>query len=134
MDVGTGSGILAIQTGLLGAGSVQAMDYDVVAVSAAKENVELNHMENLVSVCQSDLLAEAKGKADILVANIIADIIIRLAPDVPERLKGDRIFISSGIIDTRKEDVLECLKENGFTILEIRENAGWVAIVAQYQE
>lgn len=133
MDVGTGSGILAIQTGLLGAATVQAMDYDVVAVSAAKENVELNQMADRISVCQSDLLAEAVGQADIMVANIIADIIIRLTPDVPARLKGDKIFISSGIIDTRKDDVLAALEENNFRILEVRENAGWVAIVAKYQ-
>lgn len=133
MDVGTGSGILAIQTGLLGAGKIQAMDYDVVAVSAAKENVELNHMADRISVCQSDLLAQAEGQADIMVANIIADIIIRLTPDVPARLKGNKIFISSGIIDTRKDDVLAALNQYGFTILEVRENAGWVAIVAQYQ-
>ena len=133
IDVGTGSGILAIQTALLGAGSVQAMDFDTVAVSAATENVALNHLENTVSVCQSDLLAEAKGEADIIVANIIADIIIRLTPSTIAHLKGPKVFISSGIIDTRKDDVLAALKENGFSIIEVREDKGWVAIAARYE-
>ena len=133
IDVGTGSGILAIQTALLGAGTVQAMDFDTVAVSAATENVALNHLEETVSVCQSDLLAEAKGEADIIVANIIADIIIRLTPSTIQHLKGDKVFISSGIIDTRRDDVLAALKENGFAIIEVRENKGWVAIAARYE-
>jgi ribosomal protein L11 methyltransferase len=133
IDVGTGSGILAIQTALLGAGTVQAMDFDTVAVSAAKENVALNNLGSTVSVCQSDLLAEAKGEADIIVANIIADIIIRLTPSTIAHLKGPKVFISSGIIDTRKDDVLAALKENGFSIIEVREDKGWVAIAARYE-
>ena len=133
MDVGTGSGILAVQAGLLGAGSVQAMDFDVVAVSAATENVALNQLQDLVSVCQSDLLGEAKGQADLIVANIIADIIIRLTPAAKNYLKGPKIFISSGIIDTRKDDVLQALQQNGFAIIEVRESAGWVAIAARYE-
>ena len=98
IDVGTGSGILAIQTALLGAGSVQAMDFDTVAVSAATENVALNRLEHTVSVCQSDLLAEAKGEADIIVANIIADIIIRLTPATIAHLKGPKVFIPPGLL------------------------------------
>ncbi len=133
IDVGTGSGILAIQAGLLGANSVQAMDYDTVAVSAAKENIELNNLQEKVSICQSDLLAEAHGQADIIVANIIADIIIRLTPSTAEYLKNGKVFISSGIIDTRKDDVLAALEEHNFSIIEVRENAGWVAIAARYE-
>lgn len=133
MDVGTGSGILAVQAGLLGAASVQAMDYDTVAVSAATENVALNGLQDKISVCRSDLLAQAKGQADILVANIIADIIIRLTPTAKDYLKGPKVFISSGIIDTRKDDVLAALAQNGFAIIEVRESAGWVAIAARYE-
>lgn len=133
IDVGTGSGILAIQAGLLGAGTVQAMDFDTVAVSAATDNVKLNRLTDKVSVCQSDLLQQAKGQADLIVANIIADIIIRLTPTTKEYLKGPKLFLSSGIIDTRKDDVLATLQENGFQIIEVRESAGWVAIVAHYE-
>lgn len=133
LDVGTGSGILAIQAALLGAERVQAMDFDTVAVKAATENVALNHLEDKVSVAHSDLLAQAKGQGDLIIANIVADIIIRLIPDMAAYLKGPKLFISSGIIDTRKDDVLAALAAGGFQVLEIREKAGWVAIVAQYQ-
>ena len=69
----------------------------------------------------------------MLVANIIADIIIRLTPEAGKYLKGPKIFISSGIIDTRKDDVLKALTQHGFSIIEVRENAGWVAIAARYE-
>ncbi len=133
LDVGTGSGILAIQAALLGAATVEAMDFDTVAVKASGENVALNHLEERVHVAHSDLLAQAQGQGDLIIANIVADIIIRLIPDTAAHLKGPKLFISSGIIDTRKEDVLEALAAGHFEVLEIREKAGWVAIVAQYQ-
>lgn len=133
MDVGTGSGILAIQAGLLGAAHVQAMDFDTVAVAAATENIALNHLGNRVSIAHSDLLAAAEGKCDLMIANIVADIIIRLIPDTLQHLQGEKIFISSGIIDTRKDDVVAALVANQFKILDIREREGWVAIVAQGQ-
>lgn len=133
LDVGTGSGILAIQAALLGAATVEAMDFDTVAVKASGENVALNHLEERVHVAHSDLLAQAQGQGDLIIANIVADIIIRLIPDTAAYLKGPKLFISSGIIDTRKEDVLEALAAGHFEVLEIREKAGWVAIVAQYQ-
>lgn len=132
LDVGTGSGILAIQAALLGAKRVEAMDFDAVAVKAAAENVALNHLENKVAVFRSDLLKAAQLKGDIIVANIVADIIIRLLPAVPQYLKGERIFISSGIIDSRRDDVLAEYERLGFAILEVRESKGWVAIVGQY--
>ncbi|KJS80390.1 MAG: hypothetical protein JM58_18860 [Peptococcaceae bacterium BICA1-8] len=130
-DVGTGSGILSISAALLGAKSIQALDYDTVAVEAAASNVKLNNLQHIISVSHSDLLAKAWGKADLIVANIVADIINRLIPDVLEKLKPQGIFIASGIIDERKEDVLEVLKEHNFKVIEIKEEAGWVAIVAQ---
>lgn len=133
LDVGTGSGILAIQAAMLGAEAVEAMDYDTVAVKAAAENVALNHLQEKVSVTHSDLLAQAKGKGDLIIANIVADIIIRLTPQTVDYLQGPKLFISSGIIDTRKDDVLSALEANHFRIVEVREKAGWVAIVAQYQ-
>jgi ribosomal protein L11 methyltransferase len=130
-DIGTGSGILSILAALLGAKSVQALDYDTVAVEAALSNVERNRLNNIVSVNHSDLLDKARGQADLIVANIVADIIKRLIPDIPQRLKENGVFISSGIIDERKDDVIQALEENNFTIIEVKEEAGWVAIVAR---
>lgn len=131
LDVGTGSGILAIQAALLGAAQVQAMDFDTVAVAAAKENIALNQLTDKVSIAHSDLLAAAQGKGELLIANIVADIIIRLTPDTLGYLQGPKLFISSGIIDIRKDDVIAALTQNGFSIVEVREKDGWVAIVAQ---
>lgn len=133
LDVGTGSGILAIQAALLGANSVEAMDFDTVAVKAAGDNIALNHLQEKVTIAHSDLLAAAKGKGDLIVANIVADIIIRLIPDTINHLQGPKLFISSGIIDTREQDVVEALQNSRFHIVEIKRSAGWVAIVAQYQ-
>lgn len=130
-DVGTGSGVLSILAAKLGGQTVQAFDFDTVAIEAARENVRLNGLEKTVQVYHSDLLAQAEGKADLIVANIVADIIIRLTPDVPAKLKENGIFISSGIIAERKDDVLQTLDEYGFEVLEIKEEAGWVAIVAK---
>ena len=132
-DVGTGSGILAIAAALLGAKEVKAVDIDSMACRVARENIADNDLSDKIEVREGDLLHGTEGQADLIIANIIADIIIRLTPDVPAHLKGDKIFISSGIIDTRKDDVLAALAENNFQILEVRENAGWVAIVAKYQ-
>lgn len=134
IDVGTGSGILAVQAALLGAKKVLALDYDSVAVKAAGENVALNHLEDKVTVRHSDLLKAADMKGDIIIANIVADIIIRLLPNVAGYLKGDQIFISSGIIDTRRDDVLDMYHKMGFEVLEVREDKGWVAIVGKYRE
>ena len=132
LDVGTGSGILAIQAALLGADKVEAMDFDMVAVKAAGENTALNNLQDKVAVFHSDLLKAATMKGDIIIANIVADIIIRLLPDVPKYLTGEKIFISSGIIDSRKDDVLAEYKRLGFNILRVEESKGWVAIVGQY--
>jgi len=130
-DAGTGSGILSILAAKLGAKSVHALDFDTVAVEVAKENVKINGLEGNIQVSHSDLLKKAAGKADLIVANIVADIIIKLIPSVPDKIKEKGIFISSGIIDERKEDVLKALVEHGFKVIEVREEAGWVAIVAQ---
>ena len=132
LDVGTGSGILAIQAALLGADKVEAMDFDMVAVKAAGENTALNNLQDKVKVFHSDLLKSATMQGDIIIANIVADIIIRLLPNVPQYLKGEKIFISSGIIDNRKDDVLTEYQRLGFKILRIEESKGWVAIVGQY--
>jgi len=130
-DVGTGSGILSILAAKLGADFVQAFDYDTVAIKAARDNVSLNNLENKIEVKESDLLREAVGSADLVVANIIADIIIKLIPQVSLKLRERGIFISSGIIQERQVEVLKVLAEYGFTVLEIKEQEGWVAIVAQ---
>ena len=129
-DVGTGSGILAVAAAKLGASSVQAVDFDTVAVRVAKENVAINNVQNLVQVSQSDLFKEVTGQADVIVANIIADIVIKLLPDVPARLNENGIFVASGIITERLLDVTTAMLAQDLVIDKVIEEGGWVAIVA----
>ncbi|MFA6940169.1 MAG: 50S ribosomal protein L11 methyltransferase [Clostridiaceae bacterium] len=128
-DIGTGSGILSIAASKLGAKKVTAVDLDKVAVDAARDNVSFNNINN-VEVLNGNLMDLVKGKADIVVANIIADIIMLLAKDVKSYLKDDGVFISSGIIKDRKDDVIEKLKIEGYNIINVSEEGEWVAVEA----
>lgn len=131
IDVGTGSGILAMSAVLLGADEVLALDYDAVAVKVATENIVLNDLQNKITIRQNDLLTGVELKADFIVANIIADIIIRLLPQVKERLLPDGLFVSSGIIGDRRDDVVGVAEGLGFILLEEQIQEDWVAQVWQ---
>lgn len=133
-DIGCGSGILAIATAKLGAKEVVAVDLDEVAVKVAKENVLENKVEKSVSVMHGNLTDVIKDKADVIVANIIADIIKILAKDVQNFMKEDAIFISSGIILDKVEEVKESLIENGFEIVEVQKLGEWSAIVSKLKK
>ena len=129
LDVGCGSGILAIAASRLGAGKCFACDIDPVAVRVAKENTELNHTGN-VTCAVSDLLKQAErteGGYDLIVANIVADIIIRLAPDVGDYLAPDGVFVVSGIIAERAEEVLGVLRSCGYAVMDEHYENGWYA-------
>ena len=129
LDVGCGSGILAIAAARLGAGKCFACDIDPVAVRVAKENVALNGTDN-VTCAVSDLLKQAEktdGGYDLIVANIVADIIIRLAPDVGDYLAPDGTLVVSGIIAERAEEVLGVLRANGYEVKDERYENGWYA-------
>lgn len=128
-DIGTGSGILGIAAAKLNAKKVIGVDLDEVAVDSAKKNVSFNHLDN-IEILHGDLMEVVKGKCNIIVANIIADIIILLSKDVKKFLEDGGYFISSGIIKDRKEEVVDSLKENGFKIEEIKEQGEWVCVVA----
>ncbi len=131
MDVGTGSGILAICASKLGAASCHAYDIDPVAVRVAKENVRDNGCDN-ITCGVSDLLAGVdmtEGPYDICLANIVADIILRMAPDVGGCLKTGGKLIVSGIIGSRVGDVRDALSRQGFRMVkEIAEN-DWRALL-----
>ena len=128
LDVGCGSGILAICASKLGAKECYAYDIDPVAVKVARENVKDNDVTN-VECDVSDLLKGVKaGKYDVITANIVADIIIRLLPDISTFMHEDTTLVISGIIDERCADVYESINKNFFKIVdEIHEN-GWCAI------
>ena len=133
-DIGCGSGILAIAAAKLGAKEVVAVDLDEVAVKVVKENVLENKVEKSVSVMHGNLTDVIKDKADVIVANIIADIIKILAKDVQNFMKEDAIFISSGIILDKVEEVKESLIENGFEIVEVQKLGEWSAIVSKLKK
>ena len=128
-DVGTGSGVLAVTAAKLGAGEVIAMDYDRTAAHVAQENVERNHVEDRVTTGVSDPLQSFTGKADLIIANIIADIVIRLFDELDAHLAEGGHLLASGIIDERVADVTEAALSHGFAIDKVIEESGWAAMV-----
>jgi ribosomal protein L11 methyltransferase len=130
-DIGTGSGILAITAAKLNAAKVVGVDLDPVAVKSAEENVKYNNISN-IEILYGNLLDVVKGKADVIVANIIADVIIILVEDVKKCINKGGYFISSGIINARKDEVVNKLIESGFEIQEVNVDGEWVSIVAKY--
>lgn len=132
LDVGCGSGILAICASKLGAGSCFACDIDPVSVRIAAENAEINQTAN-VKCAVSDLLSNVEkvdGGYDICTANIVADIIIRLAPDIGEYLSDDAVLIVSGIIVERADETVMALRGAGFEVFDdVRENGWYCAAV-----
>ncbi|WP_003542316.1 50S ribosomal protein L11 methyltransferase [Desulfotomaculum nigrificans] len=130
VDVGTGTGILAITAAKLGAAKVIAVDLDEVAVQVARENVQRNQVQGQVEVLQGNLLDKVTQPVDLVIANIIAKVIIILAPDVRKILKPGGYFIASGIIRFRAEEVREKLQEAGFKVLERKEDGEWVSYLS----
>ncbi len=129
LDVGCGSGILSVAGMLLGAESTIGVDIDKLAVKVAVENGKLNGFSYpRYNMIVGNLIDRVEGKFDIVTANIVADAIIMLTPDVKKFLAEDAVYIVSGIIDIREDEVLACLDENGFEIINRRLENGWVCL------
>ena len=131
LDVGTGSGILAICGAKLGAEPCRAYDIDPMSVRVANENIRESGLEDKISCAQSDLLKQVSniaGGYDVICANIVADIIIRMTPDVSPFMSGKSVLLASGIISERCDDVVNCFEQNGFKIIEKAEDNGWCAL------
>ncbi len=131
LDVGCGSGILAIAAGLLGAGDVLGIEIDPVAVEIGNENVKLNKLEDKIRVIYGDLTKGVDYKADIVAANLMADLVKMLSPSVPAHLKEDGIYISSGILAVLADEVGAVIEESGFEIIETLVKGEWCAIAAR---
>ncbi|WP_455155658.1 50S ribosomal protein L11 methyltransferase [Selenomonas noxia] len=129
-DVGCGSGILAVAAAKLGAGEVIAMDYDPVAVSVAEENIRQNNVHNVVA-CESDLLSACEGAApaELITANIIADVIVRLFAQLDRHLAPGGTLLASGIIDDRIAGVEHAAAQHGFTVLDMTCEKEWAAMI-----
>ena len=125
LDIGCGSGILAIAAALLGAEKAIGVDIDEVSVRVAKENAGLNKVEDVSEFIVGDLTDKISGKFNIVCANIVADVIISLCETVKNFMLQDSIFICSGIIDIRANEVEEALIKNGFNIIEHKIKDNW---------
>lgn len=127
LDIGCGSGILGVAGLLLGAKNATGVDIDELAVKTARENGEINGFtEPQFTVFQGNLTDKVSGKYDVVVANIVADIIVMFTKDVGKFLKDDGLYITSGIIDTREQDVLEAFEKYGFEVIGRHESCGWL--------
>ncbi len=137
LDLGCGSGILSITALLLGASSAVAVDIDSNATDAARSNLKLNNLpDDLFLTYTGDIttdsdLREILGKHDIVLANIVADVIIALAPFIRGFMKEDATFICSGIILERLDEVKAALIDNGLNVQNIRQDNDWAEITAK---
>lgn len=139
LDVGSGSGILSIIGLKLGAKSALGTDIDPNAIHAMYENAEVNgfteeeFVVKIGNIIDDQTLQEEVGmeKYDIVVANILADVIIPLSTEIGKHLKKDGLYITSGIINMKRDEVKEAIEKNGFTIIEENEMGEWVSFVAK---
>ena len=130
LDVGTGTGILAICASRLGAETCRAYDIDPTAVRVARENIKDSGLQN-VTCDQSDLLKQVSlegGAYDLVCANIVADIIIRMTPDVGKYMKEGAVLLASGIIAERCDDVIACFEQHGFKVIELLTDNDWCGL------
>lgn len=133
LDVGCGSGILGIAAVLLGAKSAFGVDIDKMAVKTANENAVLNHTEDRFAAVYGDLTEKVEGKYHIVVANIVADAIILLSASVSEFMNDDSVYIISGIIDVRVDDVKTAIADR-FDIIEEKIDGGWYAFALKLKQ
>lgn len=131
VDFGTGSGILAIAAAKLGARLVIAFDYDDQAVRAARANVQRNDLEDMIEVHQADNPAFINIEADVIAANLLAEIVIAEAQTLVKLLKVGGVVIASGITKDKRREVEQALKNVGLEIVETLREGEWVAIVGQ---
>lgn len=132
-DIGCGSGILSITAAKLGAKEVIAIDMDPVAVEVSEKNIQENGVDSLVKVKQGNLTDTLEGKATVIVANIIADVIMLLAKELHPFIEKNGTFIASGIILEKVDAVNEVLEAEGFEVVKVNRLGEWAAIVSRYR-
>ena len=139
MDIGCGSGILSIIGLKLGASYAVGTDIDPAAIKAVYENMKVNGIkEDSFKIYSGNIIEEKElqesvgiNQYDIVVANILADVIIPLSGEIGQHIKPGGLFITSGIINTKKEEVEQALIQNGFEILKINEMKDWVSFITK---
>jgi len=130
IDVGTGTGILAIAAGKVGASDVLATDLDAMAVRVARENADLNDMHDVIRTREGDLLEAVDEVADVAIANIIADVIVMMSAPIMKHIRPGGIFICSGIARERQDEVIDALNAAGYQKLDVRNQGEWTAIAS----
>lgn len=131
LDIGTGSGILAIAADLLGASDILGVDIDPSAVEVAIENAEVNGCGDNVRFIEGDLTKGIDFRADIVVANLMAEMVVMLISSVREHMLPEGVFISSGILVEKKDMVIEALDKAGFETVKVMKKGEWCAILAR---
>ncbi|HIW40086.1 MAG TPA: 50S ribosomal protein L11 methyltransferase [Candidatus Eubacterium pullicola] len=131
LDIGTGSGILAIAADLLGASDILGVDIDPSALEVAIENAEANGCGDNVRFIEGDLTKGIDFRADIVVANLMAEMVVMLISSVRKHLLPEGVFISSGILVEKKDMVIEALDKAGFETVKVMEKGEWCAILAR---
>ncbi len=127
LDIGCGSGILSIASVLLGAKTAVGVDIDAQSVKTAKENAELNNVSGKTEYIVGDLADKINGKYNVVCANIVADVVIRLLGDVRAFMEENAVLLVSGIIDARENDVLAAAEKHGFKVKEKQYKDNWCA-------
>lgn len=133
LDVGTGTGILAMAAVLLGAEGALGIDIDEEALRVAAENVRKNGLEGSIAIMKGDLMAGIDYRPDVIVANLMADLVMMLSPAAASQLRPGGLYITSGILDIKEETVAEAIRAAGFVIIEIMHDGEWRAVVAVRQ-
>ncbi len=139
LDVGTGSGILSIAALKMGAAHAVGTDLDPCAIAATHENLAANELsEETMDVLIGNLIDEKEAqdavgyeKYDIVTANILADVLVALTPQVVHHMKPGAVYITSGILDVKEEVVKEAVEAAGLTVLEVNHQGEWVSVVAR---
>lgn len=129
LDIGCGSGILSIASVLLGAETAVGVDIDAQSVKTAKENAELNNVSGKTEYIVGDLADKISGKYNVVCANIVADVVIRLLGDVRTFMEENAVLLVSGIIDARENNVLAAAEKHGFKVKEKQYKDNWCAFV-----
>lgn len=131
LDIGTGSGILSLVAAKVGIPEIVATDIDPLAVKVAHENIQRNLLQDRVKVMEGNLLqAPVTGKFNLVVANIIANTILSIIPELSKVLESPGYFLASGIINERFPEVEKALAAHGFTLIKTLSEDGWIALVA----
>jgi len=134
LDIGCGSGILSIAGVLLGAEKAVGVDIDAQSVRVAKENAEINGVSEKTNYLIGDLADKVSGKYNVVCANIVADVILKLLENVADFMEDTGILITSGIIDIRRDDVVEGFSRFGFKIVEELNKDNWYAFVCRKEK